>query len=338
MTSISSASACQPIYDFFTPGYYISEEMCQQAIDLIPQLRSMSEEERVKLLTKCYIKIDRETEATLVDRLSFVQGWELADKLSASWDSSSFDGAACLSWIQEIHKIVVSESSGYRNASGGVRRNQYSGPSLESPEFLENVYKKAPEEVLKWYEIFLLFEKFEKELYGSDAEDPIKKSRVFNEKQKEMISRYLFIPVSPLQIPKKMEKFANTLVRRLQDDTEDPIVLASWAHTRLVKIHPFADGNGRTARILINLIFQIKKVAKVFFPFTIPYDAAIQRTIDGDLKAFERFLRSRVEEIEASFKIDHELGLAPYTTAQTMVFLQSNIIPLEKVFNQPDVD
>lgn len=37
-------------------------------------------------------------------------------------------------------------------------------------------------------------------------------------------------------------------------DTLHPIVLAAEMHERLVTIHPFIDGNGRTARLVMNLI------------------------------------------------------------------------------------
>ena len=33
-----------------------------------------------------------------------------------------------------------------------------------------------------------------------------------------------------------------------------PVEFAAYAHRRLVDIHPFQDGNGRTARLLMNLI------------------------------------------------------------------------------------
>lgn len=38
-----------------------------------------------------------------------------------------------------------------------------------------------------------------------------------------------------------------------QRDILHPIAFAAWLHIRLVSIHPFIDGNGRTARLLMNL-------------------------------------------------------------------------------------
>lgn len=35
-----------------------------------------------------------------------------------------------------------------------------------------------------------------------------------------------------------------------------PLELAAWAHWKLVRIHPFQDGNGRTARVVMNFILQ----------------------------------------------------------------------------------
>ena len=48
----------------------------------------------------------------------------------------------------------------------------------------------------------------------------------------------------------------NDFISWLQNNKEDldPIILAAQVHYRFVTIHPFIDGNGRTARLLMNLI------------------------------------------------------------------------------------
>lgn len=57
------------------------------------------------------------------------------------------------------------------------------------------------------------------------------------------------------KVPDLMAEFVNWLntARRLH-----PVELAAEAHYQLVTIHPFVDGNGRTARLLMNLILLMK--------------------------------------------------------------------------------
>jgi Fic family protein len=59
--------------------------------------------------------------------------------------------------------------------------------------------------------------------------------------------RHEFPP--PVEVPARMGDFAAWL--RAVTDTPDA---AFTAHRRLVEIHPFDDGSGRTGRLLINLI------------------------------------------------------------------------------------
>lgn len=42
-----------------------------------------------------------------------------------------------------------------------------------------------------------------------------------------------------------------------------PLELAAWAHWKLVRIHPFQDGNGRTARIIMNFILNKNNYAMI---------------------------------------------------------------------------
>lgn len=55
----------------------------------------------------------------------------------------------------------------------------------------------------------------------------------------------------PFQVSRMMKQF----IAWLQEKQEShPVSIAADAHFKLVNIHPFQDGNGRTARLLMNLI------------------------------------------------------------------------------------
>ena len=54
----------------------------------------------------------------------------------------------------------------------------------------------------------------------------------------------------PIHVPDEMESF----MKWLTTTTDHPVLIAAQAHLKLVTIHPFFDGNGRTARLLMNLL------------------------------------------------------------------------------------
>ncbi|MGA8551341.1 MAG: Fic family protein [Stellaceae bacterium] len=68
-------------------------------------------------------------------------------------------------------------------------------------------------------------------------------------RHQRMIAGSAVVLPSPAEIPALMGDF----VRWLQGAPPDPET-AFAAHARLVAIHPFSDGNGRTARLLMNLL------------------------------------------------------------------------------------
>ncbi len=59
------------------------------------------------------------------------------------------------------------------------------------------------------------------------------------------------IPPEPFEVPIRMRELFEWIKA---NENENPIILGAIAHHELVKIHPFKDGNGRTARLLLNLI------------------------------------------------------------------------------------
>lgn len=79
----------------------------------------------------------------------------------------------------------------------------------------------------------------------------------------------------------------------------DGIELAAWTHAEFVRIHPFQDGNGRTARLLMN--YQL--MAKGFLPISVAkedrlayYNALDQFAVHGELKDFADMIAALEEK------------------------------------------
>ena len=73
-----------------------------------------------------------------------------------------------------------------------------------------------------------------------------------------------FLPPPPTEIPALMAAFVDELNQK--KDNLHPVLFAAFAHKRLVDIHPFADGNGRTARLLMNLVLVNKGYCIISIP------------------------------------------------------------------------
>lgn len=101
-----------------------------------------------------------------------------------------------------------------------------------------------------------------------------------------------YVPPTAADVPQQMVD----LVRELEEKSGSthPVVLAAYAHRRLVDIHPFQDGNGRTARLLMNLILINKGYCLVSIPPILrrEYISALEqsRQTDGLGEPFIKFI------------------------------------------------
>ena len=66
------------------------------------------------------------------------------------------------------------------------------------------------------------------------------------------ISGSMVVLPNPRKVPDLMDEFERWLTQ--PPEAIHPVELAAEAHYRLVTIHPFTDGNGRAARLLMNMI------------------------------------------------------------------------------------
>lgn len=111
---------------------------------------------------------------------------------------------------------------------------------------------------------------------------------------------------SHVVVPELVEKFMNWLTG---ENHISAVTIAAEAHLRLVTIHPFADGNGRTARLLMNLL-----LLQAGYPIAVigndirqEYITSIERA--QKTGASESYLRLVYEAVNAS--LDIYLGNKP---------------------------
>jgi Fic family protein len=109
---------------------------------------------------------------------------------------------------------------------------------------------------------------------------------------------------NPLKVPDMMRDFGAALEKA----TSEPDA-AFDIHFRLTAIHPFADGNGRTARLLMNLML----IRGGYPPIAVRpedrkryLDALEQGSLQEDLRRFQTFMHERLdatlgEYLSASF-------------------------------------
>lgn len=115
-----------------------------------------------------------------------------------------------------------------------------------------------------------------------------------------------FRPPAPQEMFQQMRWFFADMPR--QREKLNAIEWAAWTHAELVRIHPFPDGNGRTARMLMNL----QLLTEGFQPISIAkeerlayYEALEAYAVRGELAPFTEMVaaleEARLDEYLAAF-------------------------------------
>lgn len=82
--------------------------------------------------------------------------------------------------------------------------------------------------------------------------------------------------------PEDINALLIDLCRAINDDTLPALVQAALVHAQFETIHPFDDGNGRTGRALVHLVFRRRGLAPHFVPpISVVFAGAKERYIAG---------------------------------------------------------
>ncbi len=102
-------------------------------------------------------------------------------------------------------------------------------------------------------------------------------------------------PPHAFEVPKLMEEFLSWIKKNT--NKLHPVELAALAHHKLVHIHPFVDGNGRTARLFMNLMLMQKGYPMVIILKNdrAKYYRSLEKADKGKTADIERFIAQAVE-------------------------------------------
>ncbi len=111
------------------------------------------------------------------------------------------------------------------------------------------------------------------------------------------ISGASHIPPNPIKVPDLMSELFAGL-----PSISDPVERAAHLHYGIARIHPFADGNGRAARLAMNFILLAAGYPPVSISPDLRHDyyRALEAADSGDFPAWQSFLNQQ---------LDHELDL-----------------------------
>lgn len=134
----------------------------------------------------------------------------------------------------------------------------------------------------------------------------------------------MFYFATPEETPAKMHDLLVWYNEKITQKEFNPILIAAEFHYKFIRIHPFDDGNGRTARILMNFILM-----QFHYPPVIVktedkanYFAALQLADAGNIEAFVEYIAQNLvrsleimisgangEDVEDEDDIDKEIAL-----------------------------
>ena len=247
-----------------------------------------------------------------------VRGFLDAVKLKDEWITNMQKNALILESHHSTH--IEGTALTLEQARRILEGKKLKGINWDDEKELLN-YKKAMDFVSKYLGkdnpitegiILELHKILVKDVRGGQA-DPGNYRKIQNYVVNSRTREVIYTPPRPLDVPHLMQEFVGWI-----NSTEDlsPILIAGISQFQFVHIHPFIDGNGRTARLLSTLIlYKTGYDFKRLFTLSEYYDndrpayyKAIQSVRENNmnmtvwLEYFLKGLRSQMAEIQEKGK------------------------------------
>jgi Fic family protein len=101
--------------------------------------------------------------------------------------------------------------------------------------------------------------------------------------------------------PEEMGRLLADLYAAIDDETLSPLVQAALVHAQFETIHPFDDGNGRTGRALVHVVFRRRGLAPRFVPpISVVFAGARDRYVAGLTRFREDGVAEWIEQFAAA--------------------------------------
>ncbi len=202
----------------------------------------------------------------------------------------------------------------------------------EAVEYLLDVLKGTEidmtEHLIRHLHQTILQEEFEADAVTSDgkpAKRMIKPGRYKSiPNHVKTKSGAMFYFATPEDTPAQMTDLMTWYNKELDENKSHPVIIASLFHYKFVRIHPFDDGNGRMARLLMNLILMKFGYPPVIVPFGIKddYYNALQFADADDFDKFILLIGERlVESLSLVLKVGKNDSIVEYEDIEKMALL-----------------
>ena len=247
-----------------------------------------------------------------------VRGFLDAVKLKDDWLADMQKDALILESHHSTH--IEGTALSLEQAQSILKGKKLSGINRDDEKELLN-YKKAMDFISKYIgKDDPIVEGLIRELHKitvkgvrGEKADPGNYRKIQNYVANSITREIIYTPPGPLEVPHLMREFVDW-INKIEDTS--PVLTAGIAQFQFVHIHPFIDGNGRTARLLSTLIlyktgYDFKRLFSIseFYDKDRPsYYKAIQTVRNNDmdmtgwLEYFVAGLRLQMAEIQEKGK------------------------------------